>query len=624
MIEWMVSPTLLAMQAGSHFLMRWSYQALLLLLATWLIVRLDRTGLPAVRHNLWTAGLIAVGIMPLWGAFSGVAPMRAKSLDPLHVLTVPAVQTVVAPEESSGTTVTPAAKARHADATGVVWASIFLVWLMGCLAMLFAVTRSYVQLRRLRARARPLTWLEFTDCCESPRTDSPRLDIASSSEVQRPLLFGIIRPVLLTPADIRDWTTSEERSAILRHEVAHLNRADHLMNLVYSVFRAVFFFHPMVRYALRHIDSERELACDESVVAQGPETARVLAEVILKVAEHAIDSRHVHQLAFSASRKNLERRVDMILLQRDRSSISLARNAAILTGAVSALALIGSLSLPQRTLRAAQPGSQTGEPAAQSQTVALPAPPLQIRQQYRAPKAKTPNSNNSGDAPSRDLVAQNVSNASIQTPTPASVGRLFGSVSDPTGALIPGAIVTATNPSTSERTTQLTNEYGAFTFPSLEAGSYNVEATLSGFKRTVLTNVRIGEGVNRQLNLTMQVGSAQISVNVVAPKPENIAPAPSAGRLRISSGVLQGYLISKPGLVYPPSARDAGVQGEVVIEAVISKEGTVTMQQVFQSPSEELARAALDDVGQWRFKPYMLNAEPIEVVTTITINFALQ
>jgi protein TonB len=74
--------------------------------------------------------------------------------------------------------------------------------------------------------------------------------------------------------------------------------------------------------------------------------------------------------------------------------------------------------------------------------------------------------------------------------------------------------------------------------------------------------------------------------------------------------------------IYPPLARSARIQGAVVLQAVISKQGTIENLSVVTG-HPMLAPAALDAVRQWRYRPYILNNEPVEVETQITINFSL-
>jgi protein TonB len=99
------------------------------------------------------------------------------------------------------------------------------------------------------------------------------------------------------------------------------------------------------------------------------------------------------------------------------------------------------------------------------------------------------------------------------------------------------------------------------------------------------------------------------------------APAPVVRAIRTSS-MLEGNLIRRVQPVYPPLARTARIQGSVVLYALISKAGTIENLRA-QSGPPMLVPAAIDAVSQWRYRPYILNSEPIEVETQITVKFTL-
>ena len=94
------------------------------------------------------------------------------------------------------------------------------------------------------------------------------------------------------------------------------------------------------------------------------------------------------------------------------------------------------------------------------------------------------------------------------------------------------------------------------------------------------------------------------------------------GLVRISAGVSAGMLVMPIRPIYPAIAKAAGVQGAVVVEAVISKSGRVESLRVVSGP-EMLRRAAMDAIQMARYEPFKLNGEPTEVQTTITVNFRM-
>jgi protein TonB len=99
------------------------------------------------------------------------------------------------------------------------------------------------------------------------------------------------------------------------------------------------------------------------------------------------------------------------------------------------------------------------------------------------------------------------------------------------------------------------------------------------------------------------------------------SPAPAAAPIRISH-ISEGDLVHKVLPTYPPLARNVRIQGQVVLQAVISKQGIIENLRLL-SGHPMLVPAAIEAVRQWRYRPYVLNNEPVEVETLITVNFSL-
>lgn len=112
------------------------------------------------------------------------------------------------------------------------------------------------------------------------------------------------------------------------------------------------------------------------------------------------------------------------------------------------------------------------------------------------------------------------------------------------------------------------------------------------------------------------LGSVLSSVPTVAPK------VATPQRVRVSSGVSQGLLVRRVQPAYPPLARQARIQGTVILQAEISKDGSIQNLQLI-SGHPMLAPAAIEAVKQWKYRPYLLNGEPVEVETQIQVNFTL-
>jgi protein TonB len=109
---------------------------------------------------------------------------------------------------------------------------------------------------------------------------------------------------------------------------------------------------------------------------------------------------------------------------------------------------------------------------------------------------------------------------------------------------------------------------------------------------------------------------------IISSTPVAVPKVATPQRVRVSQGVTQGLLIRKVQPNYPPLARQARIQGQVLLAAEISKDGTIENLHLI-SGHPMLAPAAIEAVKQWKYKPYILNGEPVEVETQITVNFTL-
>ncbi len=109
---------------------------------------------------------------------------------------------------------------------------------------------------------------------------------------------------------------------------------------------------------------------------------------------------------------------------------------------------------------------------------------------------------------------------------------------------------------------------------------------------------------------------------IISSTPVAVPKVATPQRVRVSQGVTAGLIIRRVQPVYPPIARQARIQGSVLLQAEISKDGTIENLRLI-SGHPMLAPAAIEAVKQWRYKPYFLNGEPVPVETQITVNFTL-
>lgn len=239
----------------------------------WILMRLHPRRSSSTRFAVWFAVLIAIVTVPL---LVGLAAGGTQENASPSAMTLPAS-----------------------------WAAdVLVVWAVIAAAALLRVGIGLWQLRRLRARSRVLeisllppqlqrTWEEF----ESPRA----IRIAISDELQTPAAIGFVHPRIILPVWTLQELSPDELNSVLLHELVHLRRWDDWTNLAQKVLRALFFFHPAVWWVESQLAVEREMACDDAVVAKTADR-RSYAECLVAVAEKSFARRGLMLVQAAVSR----------------------------------------------------------------------------------------------------------------------------------------------------------------------------------------------------------------------------------------------------------------------------------------------------------------------------------
>lgn len=232
----LIYPFVAASAKGAAWLLVWSWQAAVLLACVWVGLKIFRVKSPALRHQVWLFALIAVAAMPILSSVVQNLPLpqpnnRALSYAielPRIVITNDATPVVQHPS--------PAVSVKPSIKQPIILSLLFALWLAGALIFVVKATINGVRLRRLRngARRASLADLDCDECdCEALRAG--KVSLALSDEVRSPILLGVLRPMIVFPADIAGWTSPIERRAMLRHELAHVARRDHYVNLFQTI-----------------------------------------------------------------------------------------------------------------------------------------------------------------------------------------------------------------------------------------------------------------------------------------------------------------------------------------------------------------------------------------------------
>ena len=215
--------------------------------------------------------------------------------------------------------------------------------------------------------------------------------------------------------------------------------------------------------------------------------------------------------------------------------------------------------------------------------------------------------------------------AAVRLPAQNAAGNFNGTIFDPSGAVVPNATVILTD--TKNKSIEMSSSVadGKFSFKSLPAGEYSVKVLKPGFEVYRDPDLALNAGESRAVDVHLKVGTLSDSVDVQATGHGQGGAATPAKRVKLGGEIEASKIVTKVQPVYPEAAKSAGAQGTVNLHAVIGMDGVPLSLQVLNTDvNPDLARASIEAVSKWRYSTTLLNGQPIEVDTNITINFTLK
>lgn len=217
--------------------------------------------------------------------------------------------------------------------------------------------------------------------------------------------------------------------------------------------------------------------------------------------------------------------------------------------------------------------------------------------------------------------------SSIQAPAQGNA-FLSGSVQDASNAYVPGAVVIVRNTADhGKREIARTTEDGSFQFPTLPPGRYSLEVSKPGFQLYLQQALDLPAGSAQQVGVTLQLGRIAETMTVTGTRPQTAAQASTAiepKRVKVGGNVQYAKLIRQERPVYPQQMKEQGIEGSVLLDAVIGRDGRIiNIQPANMLVHPDLVKEAMRAVSLWEYEPTYLNGEPVEVITSITVNFTL-
>ncbi len=519
-----------------------------------------------VRHGVWTGVMVAMLGLPFWSAWGPKAVLR--------LLTPPSsavVATQIAVFADSGAIVAPVRPA--------FWTAekiLIAVWLTGMAALLLRLLTGTIRTNRLR-----------------------RLD---GKGLVTPVTVGWLRPSIILPPDWREWPAAQLQ-AVMAHEKEHARWRDPLVQWLALLNRAVFWFHPLAWWLEKRLAGLAEEACDDAVLMDGHDPLEY-SDFLLGLARAVREAgARVEVVGMAMPGTFLPERIRRIAGGVKVQRISKTRMA----GLAVFCGMAGMMCA----------GASVGYRAA---TAVVKKEPAVIQQKAGAPV----------------LMAQ----------AEAPGQSIRGSVFDPAGLPVAGAPITLTNTDSGAGLTTSTDDAGEYRLGGFPVGTYSVNVRVPGFKTLTQTGIRVAMGESRNSGrMMLQVGDIAEAVTVsgsrnapvpfvgtlgpVTTIPNAAPPAPAPPAVPVALPATGGKvgaanLIKQARPSYPVELQRAGVAGTVRVEAIISKEGVLMGTRVVGSPDTGLTQAVMDALSQWRFRPSTLDGQPIEVLTTIDVNYSLR
>ena len=362
------------------------WQGALLVTAVWLLLRVWPRVNAATRYVIWSATLMAIVVVAVGTSLATTpatvtfaAPPRWHAAAPASVPPVRALPderaTALRPAHGQRSSVTPPApnRVRVTLPLAIVFAVVGL-WLALAIAALARLAWGLWSLERLKRDGLPLP-VRYRDAMTrwlAANKGSREVRLCVSDEIDVPVAVGLFDSMILIPRQLLESLSEGEVDQISLHELAHLRRADDWSNCVQRLALAFFGWNPAVQFVGAQLDLEREVACDDWVLAQTG-SVRPYAMCLTKMAETSSWPRHtIAAPGVFATRKHISMRIERLLGAGRNVATTLAAGPA--AGALFIVAVLGlAMGVVAPSVAAAIPAPAM--PAAEaSPAIAVSAP----------------------------------------------------------------------------------------------------------------------------------------------------------------------------------------------------------------------------------------------------------
>jgi TonB family protein len=568
---------------------RYSLQLLVVVAAAAIASPLLRRAPPCAILSAWRGVLVVCLLLPL---------CPARTIDAIGP---------VAADVSAGMTVAGSAVSLEPSSARVV--SLWPLLLVGAIARGVWLIVALVRLRRLRSRMGPAV---VDDDVEPLRLGlSPAANIRWHDHIEQPVTFGVLRPIVLLPPQLRQLG-ADIRRAVVCHELLHAARRDWLWVIGEELIRAALWFHPAIWWLLSRIQLAREETVDARSVAITGSREPYIEALLTFVGRTA-----------PAPAPPFARRPHVVIrIMQLKKEASMSRTRLAFAIAAVTVGVVGSTwtiaaAVPLRTVvhyRAADVTRASVE-ASSSMYARVTVPQASARPAPPPPPPPPP-------APTDPALPRVVSERKPDYPTEALPYGVEATT-----------LVKVTIAATGDVVHAQTVKWRLAFDREIDDPNYWASAPEKPFALASEAAARQWKFAPIPAETTCDISFAFRNRRDGEPVPH--APVASSGVKFLEGGTPGVRSIRVGGAVKPPeqvayvppqtpkTALDAHIQGVVILEVRIGTDGSVLEARVLRS-IPMLDQAALDAVRQWRYTPTLLNGEPVEVVLTTTVNFTGQ
>ncbi len=358
-----------------QLLLELTLKAMMILAAAGLVSVMLRNSAAALRHLIWSLALggllllpVLTFVVPAWRVAILPASNRAESSLAMAPIAADEELTPMPAVASDAVAIAPEPKAEAVAAPALAWSFnlvqiALLIWAAGFLFVLARLAFGTLRMRRITRAAECLTdyhWSAMTSRLRGQLDLPAHISLYASDEVALPVTWGVLRPVIVLPADANDWS-GEWRRIVLLHELAHIKRRDCLTQMLANVACALYWCNPLVWVAAWQMRKLREQACDDEVLAAGTR-ASAYASCLVDVAKAVDAAKYSSPVAVGMACSPLADRVKSILdPTTNRRTLSRRSMMLIATLAVSLMLPLAALNPYSQAATALQPPQQQAE-----------------------------------------------------------------------------------------------------------------------------------------------------------------------------------------------------------------------------------------------------------------------